>query len=107
MHKPKGEQAALFSDLTVRAHMEKWYTDDFCQHPNLIDFVAKLTEWNDVRQFKRSLLRCNIPNSEPIGVHYDHIFLRQEDTTNITAWCVMGDIKIDGGGLMYLEKSEY
>ena len=75
--------------------------------PESIDFVAKLTEWNDVRQFKRSLLRCNIPNSEPIGVHYDQIFLRQGDTTNITASCVMGDIKIDGGGLMYLEKSEY
>ncbi|KIN08769.1 hypothetical protein OIDMADRAFT_141071 [Oidiodendron maius Zn] len=105
MHKLKGKQAALFSDLTVRAHTEKWYTDEFCQHPNVIDFAAKLTEWNDVRQFKRSLFRCNIPNSEPIGVHYDQIFLRQGDTTNITAWCVMGDIKIDGGGLMYLEKN--
>lgn len=106
MNKAKGEQAAIFTDLTVKAHTEKFYTDDFCQHPNLIEFVAKLTEWKDVRQFKRSLFRCNIPGSAPIGVHYDQIFLRQGDVTNITAWCVMGDIKIQGGGLMYLEKSE-
>jgi phytanoyl-CoA hydroxylase len=106
LHKPKSEQAVIFSDLTARAHTEKWYTEDFCQHPNLIEFVTKLTNWNDVRQFKRSLFRCNIPNSKPIGVHYDQIFLRQGDVTNITAWCVMGDIKINGGGLMYLEKSE-
>lgn len=96
----------LFTELTARAHTEKWYTDDFCQHPNLIVFVTKLTQWNEVRQFERSLFRCNIPGSEPVGVHYDQIFLRQGDVTNITAWCVMGDIKVNGGGLMYLKKSE-
>jgi phytanoyl-CoA hydroxylase len=106
MHKPRREQAATFTDLTARAHTEKWYTSDFCQHPDLINFVARLTQWKDVRQFERSLLRCNIPNSSPIGVHYDQIFLRKGDITNITAWCVMGDIKVHGGGLMYLEKSK-
>lgn len=106
MHKHRGEQAAAFTDLTARAHTEKWYTSDFCEHPDLISFIARLTQWKDVRQFDRSLLRCNIPNSSPIGVHYDQIFLRKGDITNITAWCVMGDIKINGGGLMYLEKSE-
>ncbi|KAI5458761.1 hypothetical protein BGZ63DRAFT_492537 [Mariannaea sp. PMI_226] len=106
LHKPKSERAAVFADLTAKAHTEKFYTEDFCQHPNLEEFVAKLTEWKDVQQFKRSLLRCNIPGTNPVGVHYDQIFLRQGEASNITAWCVMGDIKIQGGGLMYLEKSE-
>lgn len=100
------DQAARFTELTTKVHTEKWYTDDFCRHPNLIEFIEKLTQWKDVRQFKRSLFRCNLPDSTPIGVHYDQIFLRKGDITNITAWCAMGDIKINGGGLMYLEKSK-
>ncbi|KAJ5624203.1 hypothetical protein N7510_000512 [Penicillium lagena] len=106
LEKPKSKQAALFSELTAKAHNEEWYTDDFCKHPNLIEFVARITQWKDVRQFKRSLFRCNLPQSEPIGVHYDQMFLRQGDVTNITAWCAMGDVKINGGGLMYLEQSK-
>ncbi|KIW45744.1 uncharacterized protein PV06_04105 [Exophiala oligosperma] len=105
LRKPKSERAATFADLTARAHTEKWYTEQFCKHPNLIDFVGKLTEWKDVRLFERSLFRCNLPNTSPVGVHYDQIFLRQGDVTNITAWCAIGDVKLNGGGLMYLEKS--
>lgn len=107
LEKPKSKQAALFSELTAKAHNEEWYTDDFCKHPNLIEFVGRITQWKDVRQFKRSLFRCNLPQSEPIGVHYDQMFLRQGDVTNITAWCAMGDVKINGGGLMYLEHSKF
>jgi phytanoyl-CoA hydroxylase len=105
MLKPKGDQAATFSHLIAKAHTEEWYTEDFCKHPNLPAFIARLTEWNDVQLFQRSLLRCNIPRTGPIGVHYDQIFLRQGDVTNITAWCAMGDVKVYGGGLMYLENS--
>jgi phytanoyl-CoA hydroxylase len=106
MLKPKSEQAATFSRLIAEAHTEEWYAEDFCKHPNLPAFIAKLTEWKDVQLFQRSLLRCNIPHTGPIGVHYDQIFLRQGDVTNITAWCAMGDVKVNGGGLMYLEKSK-
>lgn len=101
----KGEQAAAFVDRTNRAHVQQFYRD-FCQHPDLINFITKLTSWSDVRQFERSLLRCNPPHSQPIGVHYDQIFLRQGEITNFTAWFAMGDIKINGGGLMCLEKSK-
>ncbi len=101
----RSEQSELFLDLTNRAHTQSWYTDDFSQHRNLPDLVKKLTEWKDVRLFERSMLRCSLPKSEPTGVHYDQIFLRKGDVTNITAWCAMGDIKANGGGLMYLEKS--
>ena len=101
------EQATTFVDLTHRAHTQPFYKDDFCQHPNLIKFVGQLTAWSDVRQFGRSLLRCNLPHADPVGVHYDQIFLREGDVTNLTAWCAMGDIKLNGGGLMYLEESKY
>jgi phytanoyl-CoA hydroxylase len=106
LEKPRGKQATTFSDLIAKAHTEEWYTEEFCKHPSLPAFIARLTEWNDVQLFQRSLLRCNIPFTSPIGVHYDQIFLRQGDVTNITAWCAMGDIKVNGGGLMYLDNSK-
>ena len=106
LEKPKSDQSAIFSKLTAEAHTESWYTEDFSKHPTLPSIIARLTGWTDVRLFQRSLFRCNIPFTKPIGVHYDQIFLRQGDITNITAWCVMGDIKVNGGGLMYLDKSK-
>lgn len=106
LEKPRNKQATTFSDLIARAHTEAWYTEGFCKHPSLSAFIARLTEWKDVQLFQRSLLRCNIPFTTPIGVHYDQIFLRQGDVTNITAWCAMGDIKVNGGGLMYLDNSK-
>jgi|SRR6187402_2738141 len=106
--KPGGEQAALFVDLALQAHTEDWYAEEFCKHPVLKDFVAKLSGWgDDTLQFRRSLLRNNIPGAHAIGVHYDQIFLRHGEVSNLTAWCPLGDIKVDGGGLIYLENSEF
>jgi hypothetical protein len=106
--KPGGDQAAVFVDLALQAHMEDFYAEDFCKHPALISFIAKLTGWGEnTLMFRRSLLRNNIPGAHAIGVHYDQIFLRHGDSvSNITAWCPMGDIKVTGGGLIYLENSE-
>ena len=104
--RPGGEQAALFVDLALQAHMEDWYAEDFCKHPALIEFVSKISGWGEnTLQFRRSLLRNNIPGTHAIGVHYDQIFLRHGEVSNLTAWCPMGDIKINGGGLIYLENS--
>jgi len=88
--------------------MVDWYAKDFCEHPVLSSFIAKLTGWGDnTLMFRRSLLRNNIPGAHAIGVHYDQIFLRHgDDDSNITAWCPMGDIKLCGGGLIYLENSK-
>ncbi|CZR64493.1 uncharacterized protein PAC_14391 [Phialocephala subalpina] len=33
-------------------------------------------------------------------------FLRHGDVSNVTAWCSMGDIKLTGGGPIYLENSK-
>ncbi|KAJ5946567.1 Phytanoyl-CoA dioxygenase [Penicillium verhagenii] len=76
----------------------------FCNHPALYDFIARFSSWNEnALSLRRMLLRNNLPGSKPIGVHYDQIFLRHGDPTSITAWVPMGDIKLNGGGLIYLE----
>ncbi|KAH6715232.1 hypothetical protein BKA61DRAFT_348935 [Leptodontidium sp. MPI-SDFR-AT-0119] len=105
--KPGGEQAAAFVDLALKAHTEDWYAEDFCKHPALKEFIAKLSGWgDDTLLFRRSLLRNNIPGAHAIGVHYDQIFLRYGEVSNLTAWCPLGDIKLNGGGLIYLENSK-
>ena len=105
--RPDAEQAQLFVNLAIDAHREEWYTETFCRNPVLTEFIARLTGWGDkTLLFRRSLLRNNIPGTQAIGVHYDQIFLRWGDLSNLTAWCPMGDISIDGGGLIYLEGSQ-
>jgi phytanoyl-CoA hydroxylase len=106
--KPGGGQAAMFVDLALQAHTEDWYAEEFCKHPALVSFIAKLSGWGEnTMMFRRSLLRNNIPGAHAIGVHYDQIFLRHGDVSNITAWCPLGDIKVTGGGLIYLENSKF
>ena len=99
--------AQLFVDLALSAHFAPWYADVFCKHPALLEFVAELTGWGDATlPLKRSLLRNNVPGTKPIGVHYDQIFLRYGEESNITAWVPMGDVALEGGGLIYLEDSK-
>ncbi|KAJ5714076.1 uncharacterized protein N7483_011257 [Penicillium malachiteum] len=105
--RPGGDQAAAFVDLALNAHYADWYAEKFCNHPALYDFIAKFSGWNkDTLNLRRTLLRNNIPGSKPIGVHYDQIFLRHGDPTSITAWVPIGDIKLNGGGLIYLENGD-
>jgi phytanoyl-CoA hydroxylase len=105
--RPGAEQAQIFVDLAIQAHRKEWYTETFCRNPVLIAFIARLTGWGDkTLLFRRSLLRNNIPGTQAIGVHYDQIFLRWGDLSNLTAWWPKGDISIDGGGLIYLEGSQ-
>lgn len=101
---PDVETARLFGNLALQAHHEDWYKEDLCQHPALLDFVAKMTGWGDnTKSIRRTLLRNNTPGNKAIGVHYDQIFLRHGEDTFVTAWVPIGDIKVDGGGLIYLE----
>ncbi|KAL1968627.1 hypothetical protein VTN77DRAFT_1453 [Rasamsonia byssochlamydoides] len=105
--RPGGESAAQFVDLALEAHYKDWYAEEFCKHPALHDFVAKFTGWGEhTLGLRRSLLRNNIPGTKPIGVHYDQIFLRHGEPTSVTAWVPMGDIKVTGGGLIYLENGD-
>lgn len=99
-----GEHAAKFVDLALRAHGEPWYSEKFCKHPILLEFIARFTGWDEnTVSFRRTLLRNNIPGAKAIGVHYDQIFLRYGEPTSVTAWVPMGDIGLTGGGLIYLK----
>lgn len=100
---PRG---AAFVERALKAHTEDWYTEEFCKHPALLGFVARFSGWGEnMVVLKRTLLRNNIPGTKAIGVHYDQIFLRYGEATAITAWVPIGDVKVKGGGLIYLEGS--
>ncbi|KAF2854995.1 hypothetical protein T440DRAFT_551281 [Plenodomus tracheiphilus IPT5] len=102
--KPGAATAEKFVDLALEAHYADWYKEDFCKHPMLSSFIARLTGWGDsTLAVRRSLLRNNTPGNKAIGVHYDQIFLRHGEPTSVTAWVPMGDISLTGGGLIYLE----
>lgn len=101
------KQSRDFIDLALRAHGEPWYKDDLCKHPVMEAFVAKLTGWDeDTLGLQRTLLRNNLPGNAAIGVHYDYIFLRHGEDSVLTAWIPIGDIKLEGGGLIYLEQGK-
>jgi phytanoyl-CoA hydroxylase len=102
---PDPEISMMFGDLALAAHHEDWYKEDLCRHPAIQSLVAKFTGWGDhTLSIRRTLLRNNMPQNKAIGVHYDQIFLRHGEDTFVTAWVPIGDISIDGGGLIYLEK---
>lgn len=95
-----------FANKAEKAHTEEFYLN-FSKHRALADFVARFTSWGaDTLLLPRSLLRNNTPNNKAIGVHYDQIFLRHGEPTSITAWIPIGDIGLQGGGLIYLEHSK-
>ncbi|KAM0558012.1 hypothetical protein ACHAPJ_005179 [Fusarium lateritium] len=105
---PCGEEqkTGSFASLAEKAHTESFYLE-FSRHPVLRDFVSKLKGWgDDTKLLPRSLLRNNTPHNNAIGVHYDQSFLRYGEATSVTAWVPIGDISLQGGGLMYLEGSD-
>ncbi|KAJ4996370.1 hypothetical protein K4K48_008625 [Colletotrichum sp. SAR 10_66] len=108
------DRSAIFADQALKAHTEEWYAGSedgkvqgFCNHPALRDFVAKFTGWGDnTLPVKRSLLRNNTPGNKAIGVHYDQSFMRYGEPTSVTAWVPMGDVRLQGGGLIYMQDGE-
>uniref|UniRef100_A0A8H7N1U8 Uncharacterized protein n=1 Tax=Bionectria ochroleuca TaxID=29856 RepID=A0A8H7N1U8_BIOOC len=48
---------------------------------------------------------CAVPGGETTPVHYDQIFLRAGPPTSITAWVPIGDVEVEGGGLIYLDRA--
>lgn len=68
-------------------------------------FVGRLCGFKEPWCLPRSLLRCAVPGGETTPVHYDQIFLRAGPPTSVTAWVPIGDVELEGGGLIYLDKS--
>ncbi|KAI5924117.1 hypothetical protein F4810DRAFT_719378 [Camillea tinctor] len=108
-----GSAAAAFVDAALKAHTEPWYsgggaTRGFCNVPELRGFVARFTGWGDADTLpvRRTLLRNNTPGNKAIGVHYDQTFMRYGEPTAVTAWVPMGDVSLQGGGLIYLQDGE-
>ncbi|MCJ1447920.1 MAG: hypothetical protein MMC23_008432 [Stictis urceolatum] len=78
----------------------------FLAHPDLREWVRRVSGWEKEVLLKRGLIRHNVPGSKcPSGIHYDQLFLRAGDPVFVTAWVPIGDCAADGGGLMYLEDS--
>lgn len=111
--KPKGASGAavVFVDAALAQHTAPWYWNQngtgFAQHPKLKEFIASFSGWREKTvPVMRTLLRNNTPGNKAIGVHYDQIFMRYGEPTSITAWVPIGDVGVEGGGLIYLEGGE-
>ncbi|KAG9110570.1 hypothetical protein FRC07_008176 [Ceratobasidium sp. 392] len=102
-HGHGAEKAEQFIQRSIEAHRSDFLAE-ISDHPAMINFVKKLTNWPTVKLLKRQMLRANVPGAET-AVHYDHIFLRYGPPTFLTGWLPFGDIAVEGGGLTYLENS--
>ena len=93
-----------YVEQMISAHSAQWYLD-FCEMEELRAFVREFTGWRQEAMLQRTMLRAFVPNSELTPVHYDQMYLRAGPDTSLTAWCPIGDVSLEGGGLMYLDRS--
>ncbi|ETS73769.1 hypothetical protein PFICI_14715 [Pestalotiopsis fici W106-1] len=93
-----------YVELMISAHEADFYIN-FCKIPELREFVSKFNGWSNPTMLQRTMLRAFVPNSELTPVHFDQMYLRAGPPTSLTAWVPIGNISLEGGGLMYLEKS--
>ncbi|MCJ1269378.1 hypothetical protein MMC22_009270 [Lobaria immixta] len=88
----------------ISSHVRPEYLK-FLEHPNLRQMVRDLMGWKKETLLRRTMLRHNIPGGLSTGIHYDKLFLRDGGAYFLTAWVPIGDISIQGGGLLYLSDS--
>lgn len=93
-----------YVDLMISAHQANFYVE-FCKSKQLHDFVRQFTGWKNPHMLQRTMLRAFVPNSELTPVHFDQMYLRAGPPTSLTAWIPIGDVSLEGGGLMYLQGS--
>lgn len=93
-----------YVELMVSAHEAPFYLE-FCKSPELREFVSRLMGWEKPHMLQRTMLRAFVPDSELTPVHFDQMYLRGGPPTSLTAWVPIGDVSLEGGGLMYLERS--
>jgi phytanoyl-CoA hydroxylase len=95
-----------YQDPLIAAHSSPQYLA-FLSHSALRGFIRKFTGWKKDIILERTMLRHSVPGASSTAIHYDQIYLRagNPDHEFLTAWVPLGDIAVDGGGLMYLEGS--
>lgn len=80
--------------------------EDFCTMPRLWQFYREFLQGQPYLH-KRKLLRFNLPGEDHCtGGHYDLIYLRAGTDKFCTSWIPLGDIPVEMGGLIYLERSD-
>ncbi|KAI8263722.1 fungal specific transcription factor domain protein [Colletotrichum sp. SAR11_239] len=95
-----------FVDNAIASHSAAFYQDFKDKVGRELEpFVGKLAGFEESWCLPRSLLRCAVPGGETTPVHYDQIFLRAGPPTSVTAWVPIGDVELEGGGLIYLDRS--
>ncbi|KAI8225857.1 putative transcriptional regulatory protein [Colletotrichum sp. SAR 10_86] len=95
-----------FVDNAIASHSAAFYQDFKDKVGRELEpFVGKLAGFEQSWCLPRSLLRCAVPGGETTPVHYDQIFLRAGPPTSVTAWVPIGDVELEGGGLIYLDRS--
>ncbi|KAH8427731.1 phytanoyl-CoA dioxygenase family protein [Aspergillus melleus] len=98
------EESDKYLELMISAHEADFYLE-FCEIEELRAFIRHFTGWEDITMLQRTLLRAFVPDSELTPVHFDQMYLRAGPPTSLTAWVPIGDVSLEGGGLMYLENS--
>lgn len=93
-----------YVECMISAHEAEFYIK-LTKIQELRAFVRKLTSWERETMLARSMLRAFVPDSELTPVHYDQMYLRAGPPTSLTAWVPIGPVSLEGGGLMYLERS--
>jgi len=80
--------------------------ESFCLQPRLWGFYEQLLG-DDVFLHKRKIVRHKIPlDPRCTDAHYDLIYLRGGADSVLSSWIPLGDIPLEMGGLVYLEKSD-
>ncbi|KAL4933182.1 uncharacterized protein BDV17DRAFT_286862 [Aspergillus undulatus] len=101
------EDEGPFVENAIDSHVAPFYLGFKDQIVQRIEpFVGKLCGFQDSWCLPRSLLRCAVPGAESTPVHYDQIVLRAAPPTSITAWIPIGEIELEGGGLIYFDRSQ-
>ncbi|MBI1258635.1 MAG: dehydrogenase [Chloroflexi bacterium] len=86
--------------------MVRWARfEAFCLMQPIVEFYEDFLE-GAVYLHKRKILRYTVPNDpQCTGPHYDLVYLRGGTDQICTSWIPIGDIPVEMGGLIYLEKS--
>lgn len=97
------EEQEKVTKLT-EAHASAFY-QQFLAHPDFRGFIREFMGWERETMVLRNMLRHNCPGGLSTGIHYDKLFLRGGKADFLTAWVPIGDVAVNGGGLVYLEGS--